>query len=321
MDLSGLYCYFLGLCHVWMAENAVAGWLVPSEFMDVNYGKQIKEYLLKKVTLLHVHRFDPYDVQFEDALVSSAVVWFKNSLPPTSHKVEFSYGGTLAQPTHTRRISTKILKNTAKWTQLPAIFESPRATVKNQTKLSDLFSVKRGVATGANDYFILTPEDAENYRIPTQFLTALLPSPRYIKADEIEGDEQGLPKLDQRLFLLTCNLPEEEVQAKHSTLWEYFCLGIERRINRRYLCSHRSPWYVQERRPAPLFLCTYMGRRMNPEARPFRFILNHSQATALNVYLLLYPKPTLQAQLTADPQFSQCIKDALIKYSDGCAAG
>lgn len=36
--LSGLYCYFIGLSHSWLEEGGIAGWLIPSEFMDVNYG-------------------------------------------------------------------------------------------------------------------------------------------------------------------------------------------------------------------------------------------------------------------------------------------
>src|SRR5216684_7078801 len=90
--LSGLYCYFLGLAHAWMAENALAGWLIPSEFMDVNYGQAVKEYLLNCVTLLRIHRYDPHDVQFADALVSSCVVWFRNAPPPADHEVAFTVG-------------------------------------------------------------------------------------------------------------------------------------------------------------------------------------------------------------------------------------
>ena len=75
--LAGLYCYFLLLAHAWMAENALAVWLIPSEFMDVNYGDKVKRYLTERVSLLQVHRFYPSDVQFDDALVSSAVVVFE----------------------------------------------------------------------------------------------------------------------------------------------------------------------------------------------------------------------------------------------------
>jgi len=79
--LAGLYGRFIGLSHAWLAPDAISCWLVPSEFMDVNYGLAIKWYLLDRVTLLHIHRFDPGDLQFADALVSSAIVCFRNTAP------------------------------------------------------------------------------------------------------------------------------------------------------------------------------------------------------------------------------------------------
>ena len=79
--LAGLYCYFLLLCHDWMEDRGLAVWLIPSEFMDVNYGKTLRRYLTERVTLLHIHRFCPTDVQFTDALVSSAVVVFRKAAP------------------------------------------------------------------------------------------------------------------------------------------------------------------------------------------------------------------------------------------------
>ena len=72
--LTGLYGYFVCLAYAWLAADGLAGWLIPSEFMDVNYGRPIKEFLLKRVTLLRIHRFDPKGVQFRAALVSLAVV-------------------------------------------------------------------------------------------------------------------------------------------------------------------------------------------------------------------------------------------------------
>ena len=68
--LSGLYCYFILLAHKWLAPGAVCGWLVPSEFMDVNYGTKIKNYLLQNVHLIRIHRYEPENSVFSDALVS-----------------------------------------------------------------------------------------------------------------------------------------------------------------------------------------------------------------------------------------------------------
>ena len=94
--LAGLYCYFLGLSHVWMQHGGIAGWLTQRI-----YGCQlwtIKRYLLDKVTLLRIHRFDPNDVQFDDALVSSAVVWLRNDPPKADGEVDFTFGGSLFAP-------------------------------------------------------------------------------------------------------------------------------------------------------------------------------------------------------------------------------
>ncbi len=96
--LAGLYCYFLLLCHDWMEEEGLAIWLIPSEFMDVNYGSTIRCYLTERVTLLHIHRFCPTDAQFTDALVSSAVVVFRKSAPPPDHTARFSFAGSIEHP-------------------------------------------------------------------------------------------------------------------------------------------------------------------------------------------------------------------------------
>jgi len=314
--LSGLYSYFLLISHAWMADSGLAGWLVPSEFMDVNYGKQVKQYLLQHVTLLRIHRFNPDDVQFGDALVSSAVVWFRKKKPPISHEVEFSYGGSLAQPKISDHIPASALRQAAKWTRFPETSNrtfsgfSPR-TNRTTLKLSDLFNVKRGLVTGANKFFILTPEQISEYKLPGEFLLPILPSPRYLVTNEIEADDSGNPIVSPRLFLLACHLPENVVQARYPSLWAYLQLGVQKGVTQRYLCRHRFPWYAQENRPASPFLCTYMGRQVSENGKPFRFILNHSRATASNVYLMLYPQPALKSELQDNPKLLKAVWQAL----------
>ena len=66
--------------------------------MDVNYGESLRRYFSHQVSLLRVHRFDPSDVQFADALAFSAVVIFRRRTPSNNHKVQVSHGGSVSDP-------------------------------------------------------------------------------------------------------------------------------------------------------------------------------------------------------------------------------
>ena len=255
--------------------------------MDVNYGRQLKEYLTTCVSLLRVHRFSPKELQFGDALVSSSVVWFRKTKPSTDCKVTFTYGGTIQEPEQRRILSINVLRNMKKWNHLSKFVKGSNTDVVDKStgsKLSDFFHVRRGLVTGANKFFLLSPVQVSEYNLPTEFLTPVLPSPRYLLSDEIQADRAENPVLKRSLFLLNCSLPERIVRLNYPSLWEYFQWGIQMGIHERYLCRHRSPWYSQEKRDPTLFLCTYMGRGTIGNPKPFRFILNHSKAVAANGY-------------------------------------
>lgn len=297
--LSGLYCYFLLTAHDWLADNGLAVWLIPSEFMDVNYGTVVKRYLTEQVSLIQIHRFCPADVQFDDALVSSAIVVIEKRKPEPDHHVLFTLGGLLSQPINSEQVPLAQLRDTPKWTALPQqetklplrSFNGNRpATVL----LGDLFSVKRGLVTGNNDFFIVPRDALKQLGIPSRFTRSILPSPRYMRDEIIEADADGWPKITPQLALIDCDLSEDEISRQWPKFAEYLEEGKQAGICEGYLVSRRSPWYSQEKRePAP-FVCTYMGRNRE---RPFRFIWNRSRATVANVYLALYPKPRIALPL------------------------
>ncbi|HUY81848.1 MAG TPA: N-6 DNA methylase [Acidobacteriaceae bacterium] len=305
--LAGLYCYFMLLCHDWMDEQGLAVWLIPSEFMDVNYGATIRRYLTERVTLIHLHRFCPTDVQFADALVSSAVVVFKKISPPQEHKAKFSFGNAIETPDEEALIPLETLRRAQKWTQFPQNVAIPEV---NELRLGDVFSIKRGLATGSNQFFILSEDDALNWEIPASFLKPILPGPRHLISDIIESSSDGLPIVSPRLFLLDCRQSEKEITTRWPRFHEYLARGREQGIHSAYLSSRRNPWYSQEDRPPAPFVCTYMGRSRNGKP-PFRFIWNRSRATAHNVYLMLYPKPQLRNLLNEHPELEKGVFEAL----------
>jgi adenine-specific DNA-methyltransferase len=315
--LAGLYCYFMLLSHDWMQQDAIAAWLIPSEFMDVNYGVALKKYLLEQVQLLHIHRYDPSELQFDDALVSSAVVIFKNGKPHPDHSAKFSFGGSIANPQTSRDITIQDLHAIHKWTSLPLRTHHQ----SNKNCLADFFDIRRGIATGANEFFIMPLSQAEQLGITREFLKPILPSPRNLKNTTINSRNDGFPDLNDPLVLIDTDHSEDHIKNKCPALIEYLQTGIANGLQEKYLISKRTPWYKQEQRLPSPFLCTYMGRSL--ETKPFRFIWNKSKAIVANTYLMLYPIGKLKLALETEPALYESVFELLqnIKLEDLVSEG
>lgn len=298
---SGMYVYFLLLSHAWMKEDAVAAWLIPSEFMQTAYGAAVRHYLTHRVQLIRIHQFGYNDPQFEKVLALPSVVVFRNRCPSNNQRITLSAGGTLSNPATSDLVSVEELRREAKWL-IPRPSSNKRGS--SEIRIKDIFVVRRGIATGANDFFVLKREDAKQFGIPKNALRPVLPKAQNLETDIVERERDGYPRVNPQLCLIDCNLAEDEIRTKHPRLMEYLMKAKDQGILDRYLVKKRDPWYKQERRePAP-FLCTYMGRR-RVNAPPIRFIWNKSDAIVTNTYLMLYPGVALAKLLEEHPEVAE----------------
>ena len=92
-QLAGLHAYFV-LCgtHL-LKEGGVGAWLIPSKTFSVNFGKKIKQYLTSEASIERIHFFEESDLQFDDALVSSCVLFVRKTRCNKDKTVELTKGG------------------------------------------------------------------------------------------------------------------------------------------------------------------------------------------------------------------------------------
>ncbi len=309
--LSSLYIYFMLLSHKWLEEGALSAWLVPSEFMETNYGATVRDYLTHRVSLLRIHRFDPKDTQFEGVVVASSVIIFRNETPNDSDVARLSFGGSISLPKRSIYLGVGELGRRVKWPTNPDAYSTGD---KSSRQLRDLFIIQRGIATGANSFFILPRVEAKRRGIPEAYLRPILPSSRELSEVLIKSEKDGYPKLQNQLSVIDCPLPEEDIRKRHPRFWKYLQEADDLGVRDKYLVQKRNPWYKQEVREAPPFLCTYLGRDRST-GQPFRFFCNESNAIATNGYLLLYPRKRLKAALLQNASLKRKVFSQLQKIS------
>lgn len=298
---SGQYVYFLVLSHHWLADKGLAAWLLPSEFMQTAYGSAVRYYLTHYVQLIRVHQFAPTDRKFENVNVMPSVVVFRKAPPDLGSSVNLTRGGSLESPDHSEIVPVSALRSASRWF---------RHAVKNDTgtrelvRLKQLFKVQRGIATGANAFFVKKRADARKLGIPQQALRPVLPKVRTLTSDIIDCAEDGYPDLVPQLAVIDCDLPIEAIKRRYPRFYRYLQLANEAGLLQGRLISGRKPWYKQERRDVAPFLCTYMGRG-SAGSPPLKFIWNKSDAIATNTYLMLYPLAPLAAALAKSPELAE----------------
>lgn len=96
----------------------------------------------------------------------------ENTRPQPDHTVEFTFGGTHVEPRISAHVSNDALRNCEKWTRFP--LSAPATDTPQGVRIEDLFDIRRGIATGNNKVFILSPERVTEMKLPKSQLTPLL---------------------------------------------------------------------------------------------------------------------------------------------------
>jgi adenine-specific DNA-methyltransferase len=314
LDVGGqadLYVYFVLVAHEWLAPGGVSAWLLPTGFLHTNYASVLREYLTSRVSLVRLHTYDLTTSRFENARVGSALVVFRNIPPDPTARATITTGA-FTHPDAVWRVSLRTLRRAPKWSE--ALFASGTNHLRPRLAVGDVFTVKRGIATGANSWFVVTEEQRQKLKIPRRWLKPIIPRARLLPSNIIDADRRGEPIRIPRLWLIDTKESLAAIREESEEFAKYLAAAQDA-IGERRLVQSRKPFYSQEHRSPPPYFAGYMSRQSQSRLRS-RFFLNRSNAVVLNNYLALYPKPELSHLLEAGILADTDVLDALASIDE-----
>jgi adenine-specific DNA-methyltransferase len=290
--LTNLYALFL--LKIWddLAPEGRAAVILPAEFLNANFGREIKERLLQAMRPVGIVIFASSLNVFIDALTTSAIVFLDKARSPRApiwarlaESVEEAgdfVEGLLAEKISAAGkglIDLAPLNPRDKWLNLLLNGATERAPVRFARRVGDFFDCRRGIATGANDFFCLSPGEMREHHLTESHV-----EPCVTKATDAGGlvftraKFDALVARDRRCFLLN---PSQNGQ----NLKRYLELGEQQGIPKRHLPSHRPVWYLPENRAVADIWVAVFSRESA------KFMLNTSGAKNLTCFHGLYAKP------------------------------
>ncbi len=174
------------------------------------------------------------------------------------------------------KLSPELLLRTDKWDFL--LREGEKVARSGFVRLSKLASTRRGIATGANEFFHLSAARAGQLGLPRSILVPCVGRAADVQGIEFsEDDLASLIANDRRALLATFG------SALGPSEKRYICAGENDGIHKRFLLAARKPWYSMERqRRAPIWAAVF-GRQ------GLRFVHNRTQALTLTTFHCVYP--------------------------------
>lgn len=280
--------YALFILKIWrdLAMGGRAAILVPAEFLNANFGVPVKKLFQEQMRPAGIVIFAPHLNLFPGALTTSALLLLEKSKHQAS-KIPAIRADSLADVT--AFVETNCLEPPSgamlmgavppeeKW--LNRVLSPPLdSDVKRSRRIGDYFRCNRGIATGANNFFCLSPSQLKTHRLTAEHVV-----PCVVKSADISGLVFGqtslteLVELDRKCYLLAPATFDDD-------LGRYLELGVQMGVNLRHLPRHRKNWYQPEnRKPADILVGVF-----SREAA--KFVLNQTAAKNTTSFHGLYGK-------------------------------
>ncbi|MBN1227179.1 MAG: N-6 DNA methylase [Deltaproteobacteria bacterium] len=264
--------------------NGNLAFIMPFEFFNTGYGKEIKKSLLDNHLLKQIIIFSNEKEIFPDATTTVCVLLCKNDGKEEAIKIarvknneEIDRISDISN-FYQRRIQPTDLPFNKKWTPIILSLFSKQKSPNGFCKLSLYGTFTRGIATGANNFFALKKSTIEKWKLAdNNICKCITKSSQIRKAVFTDYDFHSLYNADKPVYCLDVkdhNNPE---------IRKYLDEGERLGYHDRYLTKTRNVWYkIENRQPAPILFGVFNRGRL-------KVIRNYTKAISFTCFHFFYP--------------------------------
>jgi hypothetical protein len=288
-QLAGLHVHFFLATVAKAARGDYGVFITAAEWLDVNYGRLVRELFLGGLGGKRIVVIEPTAVPFPDAATTAAITYFQIGVKPRRIKLKrVEKLVELKERNGNREVRRERLEAETRWSHLT---RAGKGEPEGYIELGEICRVHRGQVTGLNRVWIA---GSHSQGLPESVLF-----PTVTKARELfqAGDALEDVSILRRVIDLPVDLDvfdSSDRRAVDRFLVKAKSLGADAG----YVATNRKAWWsVGLRMPAPI-LTTYMARR------PPAFVHNPAHARHLNIAHGIYPRES----------FGRPILDNLVVY-------
>ncbi len=266
---SDLYCYFYARALQLLRDGGMHVFVCSNSWLDVGYGAKLQQYLLSNSRVQAIYE-SAVERQFSTADINTVISIIRKAGAPGNADTRFvslraEFETALHDPGRCREIvrdratllaagrhGTRYVgdKWGGKYLRAPDIYHHILEKYADKlVRLGDVATVRRGVTTGANDFFFLTSERIAEFGIEPEYLSPVMTTPQ--ESRSIAVDPTALPK---RLFL--CNKDKSDLAGTGAL--EYIKWGEEKEYHKRTSVRSRSLWYDVGKRNSSQLAMNYL---------------------------------------------------------------
>jgi len=307
---SNLYVYFVIKICEQLTQGGRAAIIIPAEWMAANYGQSLKAYLLDKGLLQGLVTVDLAGHAFADNMATASILLIeKVTKPPQVVQSYYVPDGTnlvsLAALEHDpvvvrKSLSVDLLQSQKKWDIWLRGSSVPKP--KGSLRLGELVTTKRGIATGANRFFLLSQQEADHHGLDTARMDHCVGKTAQVAGISFtDADFEQLAASSEACFLFN---PAGDLTPAEVA---YIERGAGLDIPLKHGPRTKAIWYAAEaREPAPIWASTFGRGRM-------RFIHNAAGVKTLTCFHNVYPQnlDVMQAEALTVLLNSNAMQDAI----------